>query len=105
MDTQSPEAAELRDICEPDPAELAPKHSTKSGVETASRLNGSHLAVEQRAVSALIPYAKNARTHSDKQVAEIAGSIKAFGWTNQILVDGENGVIAGHGRLLASRKL
>jgi DNA modification methylase len=56
-------------------------------------------------VTSLIPYARNARTHSDAQVAEIAASIRAFGWTNPILVDGENGVVAGHGRLLAARKL
>lgn len=56
-------------------------------------------------VSSLIPYARNARTHSDAQVAQIAASIREFGFTNPILVDGENGVIAGHGRLLAARKL
>jgi len=72
---------------------------------TGERLSGRDLQVEHRPVAALIPYARNARTHSDKQVAEIAGSIKAFGWTNPILVDGENGIIAGHGRLLAARKL
>jgi DNA modification methylase len=63
------------------------------------------LAVDYRPAAALIPYAKNARTHSDAQVAEIAASIRAFGWTNPILVDGDNSVIAGHGRLLAARKL
>jgi site-specific DNA-methyltransferase (adenine-specific) len=56
-------------------------------------------------VEALIPYARNARTHTDEQVAQIAASIKEFGWTNPILVDGDNGVIAGHGRLAADRKL
>jgi ParB-like chromosome segregation protein Spo0J len=56
-------------------------------------------------VSALVPYARNARTHSDAQVAQIAASIAEFGWTNPILVDGEKGLIAGHGRLLAARKL
>ncbi len=63
------------------------------------------LKIEIRAIDALIPYVRNARTHSDEQVAQIAGSIKEFGWTNPILVDGENGIIAGHGRLLAARKL
>lgn len=53
----------------------------------------------------LIPYSRNARTHSDAQVAQIAASIREFGFTNPILVDGEHGVIAGHGRLLAARKL
>jgi ParB-like chromosome segregation protein Spo0J len=57
------------------------------------------------AVEKLIPYVKNSRTHSDAQVAQIAASIKEFGWTNPILVDGENGIIAGHGRLMAARKL
>ncbi len=63
------------------------------------------LAVETRRVEALIPYAKNPRTHSEAQVAQIAASIVEFGWTSPILVDGDNGVIAGHGRLLAARKL
>ena len=63
------------------------------------------LAISYRPVSGLIPYARNARTHSDEQVAQIAASIRAFGFTNPILVDGENGIIAGHGRLLAARKL
>ena len=57
------------------------------------------------AVDALIPYARNARTHSDAQVAQIAASIAEFGFTNPILTDGEKGVIAGHGRLAAARKL
>ncbi|WP_270935903.1 site-specific DNA-methyltransferase [Falsiroseomonas oryzae] len=56
-------------------------------------------------VAELIPYARNARTHSDAQVAQIAASIREFGFTNPILVDGERGVIAGHGRLMAARKL
>lgn len=63
------------------------------------------LKVVYRDVSELIPYARNARTHSDEQVARIAASIKEFGWTNPILIDGENGIIAGHGRVLAARKL
>lgn len=58
-----------------------------------------------RPVDQLIPYVGNARTHSDAQVAQIAASIQEFGWTNPVLVDGQNGVIAGHGRLLAARKL
>jgi len=63
------------------------------------------MQVEQRKVTDLVPYVNNARTHSDEQVAQIAASIKEFGWTNPILVDGDNGIIAGHGRLLAARKL
>jgi len=63
------------------------------------------MQVQQYKVEDLIPYANNSRTHSDAQVAQIAASIKEFGWTNPILVDGEKGIIAGHGRLLAARKL
>lgn len=62
-------------------------------------------AIEQRAVADLIPYANNARTHSEAQVAMIAGSIREFGFNNPVLVDGGNGIIAGHGRVLAARKL
>ena len=61
--------------------------------------------IEWKSVDKLIPYAKNARTHSDEQIAEIAGSIKAFGFNNPVLVDKENSIIAGHGRVLAARKL
>lgn len=56
-------------------------------------------------VEALIPYALNSRTHSDEQVAQLAASIREFGFTNPILIDPENNLIAGHGRLLAARKL
>ena len=63
------------------------------------------LRVEACKIGQLIPYANNARTHSEAQIAEIAASIRAFGWTNPILVDRNDGVIAGHGRLLAARKL
>ncbi len=63
------------------------------------------LNVEYRQVEALIPYARNPRTHSDEQVTKIAASIVEYGWTNPVLVDGDNGIIAGHGRLAAARKL
>lgn len=63
------------------------------------------MKVVTKLVADLIPYVRNSRTHSDAQVAQIAASIKEFGWTNPILIDGENGIIAGHGRLLAARKL
>lgn len=65
----------------------------------------NNITVEYRSVTQLIPYARNARTHSDEQVAKIAASIREFGWTSPILVDGDNGIIAGHGRLAAARKL
>ena len=61
--------------------------------------------VERWPLHRLVPYARNARTHSDEQIAEIAASIAEFGFTNPILVDSDGGVIAGHGRLLAARKL
>lgn len=63
------------------------------------------MKITQKKVTELIPYVKNSRTHSDEQVAQIAASIKEFGWTNPILIDGNNGIIAGHGRLMAARKL
>ena len=60
---------------------------------------------ETIAIDKLIPYALNSRTHSDAQVAQIAASIKEFGFTNPVLVDDDNNLIAGHGRVLAARKL
>ena len=63
------------------------------------------LQIAWRPLGELIPYARNPRTHSDAQVAQIAASIREFGWTVPILVDGANGIIAGHGRVLAGRKL
>ena len=61
--------------------------------------------IELWPIDKFIPYAKNPRTHSDAQVAQIAGSIAAFGFNAPILVGSNSGVIAGHGRLLASRQL
>jgi len=61
--------------------------------------------IKWESLDKLIPYAKNARTHSDEQVAQIAGSIKEFGFNNPVLVDKEGSIIAGHGRLIAARKL
>ena len=74
-------------------------------LDQAARTSGDGLRVEQRELSALIPYARNARTHSEAQVALIAGSIREFGFVNPVLVDGANGIIAGHGRVLAARQL
>ena len=56
-------------------------------------------------IDALIPYARNSRTHSDAQVAQIAASIKEFGFTNPVLIDGGGGIIAGHGRVMAARSM
>jgi site-specific DNA-methyltransferase (adenine-specific) len=63
------------------------------------------MQIEQIGVDTLIPFAKNSRTHDDAQVAQIAASIREFGFTNPVLVDETNGIIAGHGRVLAARKL
>ena len=61
--------------------------------------------IKETLVGELIPYASNSRTHSEEQVAQIAASIREFGFTNPILTDGKNGIIAGHGRLEAARLL
>jgi ParB-like chromosome segregation protein Spo0J len=68
---------------------------SKSGLGSVGKL-------EQVPTSDLIPYARNARTHSDAQVAQIAGSIQEFGFCNPVLIDGQNGIIAGHGRVRAA---
>jgi hypothetical protein len=62
-------------------------------------------SVERRRIDSLVPYARNARTHSDAQVSQIAASMVEWGWTNPILVDEEGGIIAGHGRIMAASKL
>ena len=63
------------------------------------------MEITQRKTADLIPYVNNARTHSEKQVLQIAASIKEFGFNSPVLVDGENGIIAGHGRVMAAKKL
>lgn len=63
------------------------------------------LNVEYLPVDYLTPYAKNARTHSEDQVAQIAGSMTEFGFVNPILIDETGGIIAGHGRLMAAKML
>ena len=63
------------------------------------------LEIEYKKPNDLIPYVNNSRTHSENQITQVASSIKEFGFTNPILIDGENGIIAGHGRLLAALKL
>src|SRR3990167_7969323 len=61
--------------------------------------------VKRIPLETLLPYARNARTHSDAQVAQIAASMREWGWTNPVLIGEDNGIIAGHGRVLAARKL
>jgi hypothetical protein len=63
------------------------------------------LKIQYKPIADLIPYARNSRTHDEAQVAQIAASIREFGWTNPVLLDGNNGIIAGHGRVLAAQKL
>lgn len=63
------------------------------------------MKIINKLVADLIPYVNNARTHSDQQIAQIASSIKEFGFCNPVLIDGQNGIIAGHGRVLAAQKL
>ncbi len=80
------------------------KNSPGADVDQTGAVSAS-LRVEYRAPDSLILYKRNPRSHSEEQIAQIAASIKEFGFTNPILLDGENGVIAGHGRLAAARLL
>ena len=75
------------------------------GGTVVENVNIPDLAINYRSPESLVGYAQNARTHTDAQIDQIANSIRKFGWTNPILVDSNNGVIAGHGRVLAARKL
>ncbi|WP_423207198.1 site-specific DNA-methyltransferase [Paracoccus yeei] len=68
-------------------------------------MSDRQLAVEYRPLDSLVPYARNARTHSEAQVAEIAGSIREFGFVNPVLIANDGTLIAGHGRVLAARLL
>lgn len=63
------------------------------------------MKLETLPIEKLIPYARNSRTHSDEQVAQIAASIREFGWTNPVLVDANETIVAGHGRVMAAKKL
>lgn len=63
------------------------------------------LEIKYLPVDALVPYSRNPRTHSEDQVAQISASIREFGFTNPILIDGKNGIIAGHGRFAAAKEL
>lgn len=65
----------------------------------------SQIRIVYRPVSALVPYVRNSRTHSDEQVGQIIESIRQFGWTNPLIIDGANGLIAGEGRLKAAIRM
>lgn len=84
---------------------MARKSSSDIQTITPTRAKWPSDAPERRSVASLIPYARNARTHSDAQVAQIAASIREWGWTNPVLIDETGGIIAGHGRVMAARKL
>jgi ParB-like chromosome segregation protein Spo0J len=63
------------------------------------------MKIEKLPIEKLVPYARNSRTHSKEQVDQIAASIREFGWTNPVLIDANSTIVAGHGRVLAARKL
>ena len=78
---------------------------TMGGSKDAASLALSAGKIAMVPIARLLPYAKNARTHSEAQVAKLAESIKEFGWTNPVLIDGQGGIRAGHGRVLAAQRL
>lgn len=75
-----------------------------SGEKSENGIMKKHIYTEKN-VNNLIPYANNSRTHSDEQVNQVASSIKEFGFTNPVLIDEQGGIIAGHGRVMAAKKL
>ena len=79
-------------------------HENNTEQPKRNRMQGAK-SVEWLETATLIPYAKNSRTHSETQVSQIAGSIKEFGFNNPVLIDEDNGIIAGHGRVMAAQKL
>ena len=86
-----------------DDAVLNSRKQTTVNIQRARLWPADH--VERRPVDQLIPYARNARTHSEAQVAQLAASIREWGWTVPVLIDEDGTLIAGHGRVLAARKL
>ena len=77
----------------------------KTGALPQTLPESTQLKITYRKTGDLVPYAGNARTHSDKQIAQIAASIRQFGFTNPVLVDADGGIVAGHGRVAAARQL
>jgi DNA modification methylase len=77
----------------------------KTGAKSPTLPETLRLKIAYRKVDGLKPYARNARTHSDKQIEQIAASIRQFGFTNPVLIDGAGDIVAGHGRVAATRKL
>jgi ParB-like chromosome segregation protein Spo0J len=76
------------------------KMENKQAVAETAGLN-----IEYRSLDSLVPYARNPRTHSEEQITQIAASIREFGFTNPILIDSKQGIIAGHGRFAAAKEL
>lgn len=70
-----------------------------------TKTHDSNTKIENVSIDKLVPYARNSRTHSDAQVSQIAASIKEFGFTNPVLIDGDGGIIAGHGRVMAAKSM
>jgi hypothetical protein len=85
----------------------APIDRVNSGTAIAEGITAASksLQIEYRPLESLIPFVRNPRAHSEEQIAQITASIKGFGFTNPILLNGENSVIAGHGRLAAALSL
>src|SRR5277367_1101768 len=71
----------------------------------SSSFSARSLTIRYQPINGLIPYKRNARTHSKQQIRQIAESIRAFGFTNPILIDAENTIIAGHGRVEAAKQV
>src|SRR4051812_25183555 len=82
---------------------ITPPPGPADNIDLAKQWPADH--VERRSVASLVPYARNARTHSDAQVAQLAASVREWGWTIPVLIDEDGGLIAGHGRVLAARML
>src|SRR4051794_19475237 len=89
----------------PKPSAERPAQNSLAGGKSAGKLLWPADRVERWPIGRLIPYARNARTHDEQQVAQIAASIREWGWTNPVLVGEDGTIIAGHGRVLAARKL
>ena len=83
----------------------ASKNNAAGAVVEPTNAIPEGLKIVQKPLESLVPYARNPRTHSDEQVSQIAASIREFGFTNPILIDGKNGIIAGHGRFAAAKEL
>jgi len=96
----------LAEVCGPRPLGCGTARSISRGMTTPLTITPAMARrVEIWQTDRLVPYAKNARTHSPEQIAQIAASIVEFGFVNPILVDTSAGIVAAHGRLLAARKL